>query len=78
MKAVTPLQILLSAMRRKWKEQDEAGAVALAKIAAPYMHAKVPAARPSADLSGVSDDELDRFERGGGAGATDEDSGQSA
>jgi hypothetical protein len=62
-----PLHVLLLVMRRKWDEGDEDGAVALAKIAAPYLHPRVPAARPVGDLAGVSDDELDRFERRGGA-----------
>jgi hypothetical protein len=60
---ITPLHILLTAMRRKWTADDVDGAVALAKVAAPYMHPKVPAARPIGDLSGVSDEELDRIER---------------
>jgi hypothetical protein len=65
----TPLQILLLVMRQRWRDEDVDGAVALAKIAAPYLHARVPAARPAADLAGVSDDELDRFDGGGGAGS---------
>jgi hypothetical protein len=77
-KNVTPLHVLLSVMRQKWDDQDLDGAVALAKIAAPYLHAKVSAARPAADLSGASDDELDRFERGGGASASNEDPGEPA
>ncbi|MDT7952985.1 MAG: hypothetical protein RQ966_15885 [Acetobacteraceae bacterium] len=77
MSSITPLYILLSVMRRKWKEDDVDGAVALAKVAAPYMHPKVPAARPVGDLSGVSDDELDRIEREIGAGYSREGSGES-
>jgi hypothetical protein len=73
-----PLQILLSVMRRKWREEDEDGAVALAKIVAPYLHPKVPAARPAGELAGVSDDELDRFERGGGAGSAGKHPGKPA
>ena len=69
----TPLHVLLLVMRRRWREGDLDGAVALAKLAAPYLQAKMPAARPAGDLAGVSDDELDRFERGGGAGAAEED-----
>ena len=78
MKELTPLHILLLVMRRKWREGDLDGAVALAKIAAPYLHPKVPAARPAGDLAGVSDDELDRFERVGGAGSAGEDPGELA
>ncbi len=59
----SPLFVMLTVMRRKWRDGDEDGAVALAKVAAPYVHPKVPAARPCMDLAQVSDDELD----GGGA-----------
>ena len=76
MSDITPLYILLSVMRKKWKADDLDGAVALAKVAAPYMHPKVPAARPVGDLSGVSDDELDRIEREIGAGHSWEGSGE--
>lgn len=70
----SPLYVMLTVMRRKWRDGDEDGAVALAKVAAPYVHPKVPAARPPTDLAQVSDDELDEraVERGGadgGAGA---------
>ena len=40
----------------------------------PIMHPKVPAARLIDDLSGVSDEELDRIEREGGEGDPGEDS----
>lgn len=73
MPELTPLQIMLSLMRKKWRENDYEGAVALAKTVAPYLHAKMPASRPAADLAGVSDDELDRFERDGGAGSAGQD-----
>ncbi len=72
----TPLHVLLLVMRQRWREGDMDGAVALAKIAAPYLHPKVPAARPAADLAGVSDDELDRYERSGGAGSAGEGPGE--
>ncbi len=72
----TPLHVLLLVMRQKWREGYLDGAVALAKIAAPYLHAKVPATRPAADLAGVSDDELDRFERGSGTRPPGEDQGE--
>ena len=61
-------------MRKRWGADDEDGAVALAKVVAPYMHPKVPAARPIDDLSGVSDEELDRIEREGGEANPGEDS----
>lgn len=78
MTELTPLHILLSVMRQKWRDGDLDGAVALAKTAAPYLHAKMPASRAAADLAGVSDDELDRFERGGGAGSAGQDPGEPA
>ena len=67
----SPLHVLLFAMRRKWRDGDEEGAVALAKAAAPYVHPRAPAARPGPDLAQVSDDELDELGGGGGAGAAD-------
>jgi hypothetical protein len=53
---ITPLNILLTAMREKWKAHDVDGAIALAKIAAPQMHLKAPVARPMLDVAGVSDE----------------------
>lgn len=76
MSGATPLHILLSVMRSKWAANDIDGAVALAKVAAPYMHPKVPAARPVGDLSGVSDAELDLIERDIRAGRTGEGEGE--
>ena len=71
----SPLHVLLTAMRRKWRDGDEEGAVALAKAAAPYVHPRAAAARPPSDLAQVSDDELDDGGPGdgpgGGAGAAD-------
>jgi len=67
----SPLLVMLTVMRRKWRDGDEEGAVALAKAAAPYVHPRAPVARPSPDLSQVSDDELDELDGRGGAGAAD-------
>ncbi len=67
----SPLHVMLTVMRRKWRDGDEDGAVALAKVAAPYVHPKVPAARPSTELAQVSDDELDDFVARSRAGAAD-------
>lgn len=67
----SPLHVLLTVMRRKWRDGDEDGAVALAKAAAPYVHPKVPSARPSMDLAQVSDDELDGSGARGREGAAD-------
>ncbi|HTR17120.1 MAG TPA: hypothetical protein VMI52_08820 [Acetobacteraceae bacterium] len=55
----TPLDVLLHAMHRKWDEGDLDGAAALAKVAAPYLHARLPAARPEGDVRAMSDAELD-------------------
>ena len=57
---MSPLELLLKAMRRKWDEEDVDGAVALAKAAAPYLHGRAPSGRAPGDLAGVPDDELDR------------------
>ena len=60
MTGVLPLYVLLEVMRRRWKIGDLEGAVALAKVAAPYLHGKAPSARPEGDLAGVTDEELER------------------
>lgn len=57
----SPLHVMLTVMRRKWREGDEDGAVALAKAVAPYVHPKAAAARGLNDLAQVRDDELDEF-----------------
>jgi hypothetical protein len=67
----SPLHVMLTVMRRKWRDGDEDGAVALAKAVAPYVHPRAPAARQSPELSQVSDDELDELGGGRGAGAAD-------
>ena len=60
MTEVLPLYVLLEVMRQRWKEENWEGAVALAKVAAPYLHGKAPLARPGDDLAGVTDEELER------------------
>jgi hypothetical protein len=55
----TPLALILSEMRRKFVEGDKDGAVALARIAAPYLHPRLPAATPPADLATMPDADLD-------------------
>jgi len=67
----SPLDIMLTAMRRKWRDGDEDGAVALAKAAAPYIHPKAAAAHPINDLAQVSDDDLDQLGDHGRAGTAD-------
>ena len=68
----SPLHVMLTVMRRKWREGDEDGAVALAKAVAPYVHPKAAAARPLYDLAQVSDDDLDELVARGRAGTADE------
>lgn len=62
--APSPLVILLETMRAKYADGDIDGAVALARIAAPYLHPRIPAAMPVADpsaeeLAMLSDADLD-------------------
>ena len=58
----TPLSVLLRAMRAKWEQADIDGAVAIARIAAPFVHAqhRTSGSRASSDteLRIVSDAEL--------------------
>ena len=74
-----PLDVLLAAMRRRLAEGDEAGAVALAKAAAPYVHPRAAArgaARGVVGLERVEDADLDAsddFGAGCGAGAPEAD-----
>lgn len=67
--APSPLDILLTLMRRHWAAGEEAEAVALAKLAAPFVHPRAQATRQSADLAGASDDELDHAGAADGADA---------
>lgn len=55
----SPLHIMLTLMNRHWDAGNDAEAVALAKIAAPFIHPRAPAARARIDLSEASDDQLD-------------------
>ena len=58
---LTPLAILLQAMRDKWEAGDHEGAVAIAKVAAPYMHSRqraAPTANSSLEVHRLSDAEL--------------------
>lgn len=56
---ISPLDILLTLMRRHWAVGEESEAVALAKLAAPFVHPRAQASRAASDLAGVSDDDLD-------------------
>lgn len=58
MEEVSPLYILLTVMRRRWADEDADGAVALAKVAAPYLHGRAAAPQVAGVLSEVPDEEL--------------------
>ena len=64
-----PLDVILAAMRRRLEEGDEAGAVALAKAAAPYVHPRASARGGAGGLERLEDGELDGAGGGGGAGS---------
>lgn len=46
---IMPLEVMLTAMRDAWKKDDRDKAVAYAKEAAPYLHAKLAAVEHSSD-----------------------------
>ena len=72
MNSPTPLAILLAEMRRKWSAGDKEGAVALARLAAPYLHPRVPPTKPAAELSHLTDADLDQLCDPDGAAASGE------
>lgn len=59
--APTPLDVLLQAMRLRWEEKNVDEAVALAKAAAPYVHAKPSSSRGAGSPSGLGGDRLDEL-----------------
>lgn len=64
-----PLDVMLHTMRHHWREGRIEEAIALAKAAAPYLHAKPGAGRIAATLGALRDDELDELcKQGLGAG----------
>ncbi len=60
---LSPLTIILSTMRQKYADGDIDGAVALARIAAPYLHPRVSASIPPSDLAAMTDADLDALRR---------------
>ena len=73
-----PLDVLLAAMRRRLAEGDEAGAVALAKAAAPYVHPRAAVrgvARGFMGLERVEDADLDASDDDGTRDATGDGTG---
>jgi hypothetical protein len=60
---LTPLGIILKTMRARYSGGDVDGALALAKIAAPYMHPRMTSTTPAASLADLTDAELDALLR---------------
>ena len=58
---LSPLDVLLQAMRQRWHEGKADEAVALAKAAAPYVHAKPASGRGAGSLSGLGGNRLDEL-----------------
>lgn len=56
-----PLDILLETMRRHWREGRLDEATALAKAAAPYLHARAGAGRETVTLASLEDEQLDEL-----------------
>ena len=56
-----PLDVMLHTMRLHWREGRVEEAVALAKAAAPYLHAKPGGSRVAATLAALEDDQLDEL-----------------
>ncbi len=70
-KGITPLEVMLKAMRAHAEKKDWDAAASIAKDAAPYMHAKLASVQHSGpkggpiqtvNLTNVSADDLDRLE----------------
>lgn len=85
-KGVTPLEVLLKAMRTHYDKEEYDAAASIAKDAAPYMHAKLASVQhsgpnggpiQSVDLTNLSEKQLDILETilgplAGSAGDDDE------
>ena len=72
-KGITPLEVMLKAMREHHSKKEWDAAAAIAKDAAPYMHAKLasvqhsgpnggPIQAQTVDLTNLSEDDLTRLE----------------
>ena len=57
--SLTPLGIILTEMRRRCTVDDIEGALALARIAAPYLHPRASATAQTTDLAAMLDADLD-------------------
>lgn len=49
LEGITPLEVMLSAMREAWDKNEKAAACAIAKDAAPYMHARLTSVDATVD-----------------------------
>ena len=58
---ISPLSLILEIMRERYVAKDYDGAIALAKIAAPYLHPRVPSATPPSDLATMPDADLEQL-----------------
>ena len=56
-----PLDVMLQTMRLYWREGRVEEAIALAKAAAPYLHAKPGSGRVAATFADMEDDQLDEL-----------------
>jgi hypothetical protein len=55
---ITPLSVMLTMMRQYWDDRQYDKAVTLARLAAPYMHGRMPPPAPQRSLTNLSDEEL--------------------
>lgn len=83
---ITPLEVMLKAMRAHVEKDDLDAAASIAKDAAPYMHAKLASVQHSGpkggpiqtvDLTNISEEQLNALEAifGPLAGSGDDDAG---
>jgi hypothetical protein len=72
MKQLTPLQVLLALMQRELEAGNAKEAAALARAAAPYVHARVVPKRNSPDLSQLTDAQLESYEGWGMEGEAED------
>jgi hypothetical protein len=66
---MTPLQVIPDLMQQSYAAGDRKEAAALARSAAPYIHARAVPKRNFQDLSQLTDAELDCLGEGPGTGA---------
>ena len=70
-KGITPLEVMLKAMREHYKAKEWDAASSIAKDAAPYMHSKLASVQhsgpnggpiPTVNLTNATDEDLERLE----------------